>query len=90
MFINELKTYIDYLKNKIEETKVSSTKKQEQYLVTFINNLKEGTNYYYNLFSNLKGIVDETKENILTSLKSNNIIIDRLHVEIEKLSMKKL
>ncbi len=89
MFINELKTYIDYLKNKIEETKVSSTKKQEQYLLTFINNLKEGTNYYYNLFSNLKGIVDETKDNILTSLKSNNIIIDRLHVEIEKLSMKK-
>lgn len=89
MFIKELKTYIDYLKNKIEETKVSGTKKQEQYLLTFINNLKEGTNYYYKLFSNLKGLVDETKDNILTSLKSNNIIIDRLYVEIEKLSMKK-
>jgi hypothetical protein len=41
MFIKELKIYIDFLKNKIEETRVSTTNKQEKYLLTFVKNLNE-------------------------------------------------
>lgn len=88
MFIKELKTYIDYLKNKIEETKKSDSVKQEQYLLKFVNNLKEGTNYYYNLYSNLKDQVEEKKNSILINLKSSNKIIDRLNAEIENISNK--
>ncbi len=88
MFIKELKTYIDYLKNKIEETKKTGSIKQEQYLLKFVNNLKEGTNYYYNLFSNLKDQVEEKKNNILSNLTSSNKIIDLLNAEIENLSNK--
>ena len=45
MFIKELKIYIDFLKNKVEETKVSITDKQEKYLLKLGNNIKEGINY---------------------------------------------
>ena len=45
MFIKELKIYIEFLKNKVEETKVSITDKQEKYLLKLGNNIKEGINY---------------------------------------------
>jgi len=65
MFVKELKIYIDFLKDKIEETKVSMTKKQEKYLVTFEHNLNEGIDYYQNLFTELKGKFEDNKANVL-------------------------
>jgi hypothetical protein len=82
MFMKELKLYIDFLKNKIEETKVPRTKKQENYLINFEKNLREGINYYYNLFSELKGTFDATKSTILRDLKANKIALDLLNREI--------
>jgi len=41
MFIKELQIYIDYLKNKLVELKKSMDKKEEKYLLTFTNNMKE-------------------------------------------------
>ena len=86
MFIKELKIYIDFLKNKIEEMKISMTNKQEKYLLEFAQNLKEGINYYYGLLNDLKGIFKDTKANILRDLDASNKTLILLNVEIKSLS----
>lgn len=85
MFINELKLYIDYLKNKLEETRASMNSKQEKYLLTFSNNLKDGLNYYYSLFSDLKGRFEDSKITILNELDHYKTILHNINLEIEKL-----
>jgi len=87
MFIKELKIYIDFLKNKIKETKVSMTNKQEKYLLTFAKNLKEGINYYYSLFNDLKNIFEDSKSSILCDLDASKKTLDLLKLEIENLSI---
>ena len=87
MFIKELKIYIEYLRNKIEETRVSMSDKQEKYLLTFINNLKDGINYYSELFNDLKDKFEETKSEILNELEASRNSLYLLILEIEKLSM---
>lgn len=87
MFVKELKIYIDYLKNRIEETKVSMTAKQEKYLLTFANNLKEGVNYYQNLFSDLKENFKDKKSGILNELNSGKKTLQSLYSEIKNLSI---
>jgi hypothetical protein len=51
LFINELKMYVDYLKNEIEETTSDITAGQIKKLQSFKNNLLEGIEYYSKLFS---------------------------------------
>jgi hypothetical protein len=87
MFIKELKIYIDFLKNKIEETRVSITNKQEKYLLTFVKNLNEGINYYYRLFTNLKNVFEDTKSSILSDLDASKKTLHLLNLEIENLSI---
>ncbi len=87
MFIKELKIYIDFLKNKIEETRVSTTNKQEKYLLTFVKNLNEGINYYYRLFTNLKNVFEDTKSSILSDLDASKKTLHLLNLEIENLSI---
>jgi len=88
MFIKELNLYIDYLKNNIEETSDSLTKKQEKYLMTFSKNLSEGINYYQNLFIDLKDKFESTKINILSELDTSEKSLQLLHLEIENLTKK--
>ncbi|HEA68606.1 MAG TPA: hypothetical protein ENI07_17545 [Desulfobacterales bacterium] len=85
MFIKELKIYIDFLKNKIKETRVSMTNKQEKYLLTFVKNLNEGINYYYSLFTSLKDISEDAKSSILSDLDASKKTLHLLNLEIEKL-----
>ena len=89
MFINELKMYIDYLKNKIDESKVSMTDKQEKYLVTFADNLKEGINYYSGLFSELKDKFEDTKASILVDLDTSKTALNILKLKIRNRSLAK-
>ena len=86
MFIKELKIYIDFLKNKIEETKVSMTNKQEKYLLNFVKNLKEGANYYSSLFNNPKDFFNNTKSSILSDLDACKKSINLLKSDITNLS----
>ena len=72
MFIKELHIYIDYLKNKIDESGVSRTAKQEKYFSGFIKNLQDGINYYSTLFSNLKVSFNDKKAEILKDLKESS------------------
>lgn len=88
MFIKELNLYIDYLKNSIEETSSSLTKKQEKHLMTFSKNLNEGINYYQNLFKELKDKFENTKIDILSELDNSKKSLQVLHIEIEDLTKK--
>lgn len=54
VFINELKMYVDYLKNEVNEVSNEITSAQIKKLQAFKNNLLEGIAYYNNLFTTTK------------------------------------
>jgi hypothetical protein len=85
-FIKELTIYIEYLKNKIEETKGSLTLKQEKYLNTFSENLDHGISYYQSMFESMKDVFQNTKEVIFKELEENRIALGRLKIAIDNLS----
>lgn len=87
MFVKELNLYLDFLKNKIEDARLSMTKKQENYLFTFVNNLKEGVNYYTNVFGDLKDKFNDTKSTIMDDLEAGKRALHLLKMEIERLSL---
>ncbi|MCD6179516.1 MAG: hypothetical protein J7K39_06395 [Bacteroidales bacterium] len=82
MFIKELKIYIDFLKKKIENTTVSATAKEKKSLFNFVENLKEGINYYDNLFTELKGKFEDTKNNIFSELEASKKDLNLLYLKI--------
>lgn len=51
IFVNELKMYVDYLKNEIEDYSENFTSAQTKKWKTFKSNLIEGVNYYETLFA---------------------------------------
>lgn len=85
MFVKELMIYIDFIKNKADESRISMSTKQEKYLLVFIKNLKEGINYYQNLFSTIVGSFKDTKSSILNDLETSKKALDFLVLEIENL-----
>jgi hypothetical protein len=85
MFIKELSIYIDYLKDKIEESKGAMTIKQEKYLNTFVKNLNTGIEYYHNLFCSQISSFKELKENLLNELKENSENLKQLQTVIIQL-----
>tara|TARA_R110002096_G_scaffold75045_5_gene177796 strand:- start:735 stop:2546 length:1812 start_codon:yes stop_codon:yes gene_type:complete len=86
-FIKELQIYIDFLKNKFEETKNSLTKKDEKYLLTFTKNMKAGVSYYQNLFNSLKHVFEDIKTTALNELDKSELILNEINLEINKLSV---
>ena len=89
MFVKELSIYINYLKDKFEETKLTMTAKQEKYLMTFAENLKDGVSYYQDLFSGLKYKFEDSKTEVLKDLSKNNAALHLLILEIENLTKAK-
>lgn len=51
MFLKELKMYVDYFSNKVEEFQKSFSLKNEKYLKNFQDNLINGIEYYNQLFA---------------------------------------
>ena len=88
IFIKELHIYIDYLKDKLEEAKESMSKKQEKYLHTFTNNMKDGVSYYNQLFRNLKDTFENAKSMILNELETSVNTLNQISFEIEQLKHK--
>jgi hypothetical protein len=84
MFIKELNIYIDYLNDKFEEAKAVMTTKQEKYLTTFADNLKEGISYYHGIFSNVKDVFQETKIGILNELNKSSDKLQTIKIEIDQ------
>ena len=68
MFINELKMYVDYLKDRIGETPVPLTDKQKEYFQTFKNNVNEGIEYYKQLFNTAKIKLEDFKTGVTLEL----------------------
>ncbi len=83
MFIKELNIYIDFLKNKLEETKGTLDKKQEKYFSTFSANLNEGISYYYKLFGTVKDSFNEAKSTILNELDYSKNKLKLISIAIE-------
>jgi hypothetical protein len=69
MFIKELKMYVEYLSNKIEETPIPFSEKQIQYFETFKANLNNGIEYYKQLFYENKESLKISYENVIAELQ---------------------
>ncbi|MGQ1786111.1 MULTISPECIES: hypothetical protein [unclassified Saccharicrinis] len=68
VFIKELKIYMDYLKNKIEECKEDFTPPQVKYFNSFKANLQDGISYYKEMFSLGDESLKNMKEKVLNDL----------------------
>lgn len=80
MFVNELKMYIDYLKDKIGDTPVPLSEKQQEYFLTFKNNINEGIEYYKQLFNTAKAKLEDFKTGVLIELESLELKLNKLEV----------
>jgi len=83
MFVKELQIYVDYLKDKIDETTSDMNRKQEKYLNTFSKNMIEGVEYYRNLFTETKGRFEDKKAEIFSELDKNLSLLQELRNRIE-------
>ena len=83
MFIKELNIYIEYLKNKLEDSKISMDKKQEKYLLTFTKNLEEGISYYQNLFLDIRNSFQEVKSLLLNELELSNATLQLITLDLK-------
>lgn len=87
MFIKELHIYMDFLKNKLEDAKKNMSKKEEKYLMTFTNNMKEGILYYQNLFETVTNAFEDIKDSVLNELEKSVKTLQNIGVEIESLAL---
>lgn len=85
MFMKELKLYIDYLRDKIDEFKSTPSAKSQQYLDKFITNLNGGINYYKNLFGDLNDKFQALKTTVSKDLKDSQNKLQQLKQEIENI-----
>ena len=69
LFINELKLYIDYLKNELSRKVGSLTTNEHRYLTAFRRNLQEGIEYYRSLVPRMAKETERYREIIRTQLR---------------------
>ncbi|MFA5088584.1 MAG: hypothetical protein WC552_06070 [Candidatus Omnitrophota bacterium] len=69
MFMNELKMYIDYLKDDLKKNLPSLNDKQIEYFREFKGNLLEGIAYYRELFDSKMSETQEFRQNALRDLQ---------------------
>ncbi|HNP19809.1 MAG TPA: hypothetical protein PKL31_15325 [Fulvivirga sp.] len=75
LFIKELGMYMDVLKNKCKE---AITPKSDRSLMSFMDNLNEGIDYYENLIGKGLETFKEARAEILKALEESRQIINRL------------
>jgi hypothetical protein len=85
MFMKELVMYIDHLKEKIDNAGTIITKRNGKKLADFASNLRDGINYYDNLFSGFKDKLDITKDNFIFELEESKKALQHLSTRIDKL-----
>jgi hypothetical protein len=81
MFIKELNMYIDYLREKVEQTLKPFSDKQKKYFITFHENLAKGVDYYKDLFQKYKAQLED-------STSKNNLMQDLEKLKLELLNLK--
>lgn len=82
MFIKELNLYIDYLKNKMDETALPWTDKQQEYFTTFRENLEKGIQYYRELFSNVKLNLKDKTARLIADLEKYEFQLKNIPVPV--------
>lgn len=87
MFIKELNAYVEYLRNLIEDSRESITKKEQNRLMKFLDNLMQGIGYYQALFNDIKDVFSTTKTVILSDLEASTEMLRKLQREIINLSV---
>ncbi|RJP63323.1 MAG: hypothetical protein C4543_00525 [Ignavibacteriales bacterium] len=94
MFIKELKLYLDYLMDEINEINEAPSTNQLKYFETFRDNLANGIEYYRNLFSMKqnsfnKNILLELKEleNVFALIKEQMILHDLLSEDCKEIQL---
>ena len=80
MFIKELMIYIDYFKNKLDETAQPWTEKQQEYFSNFRDNLDKGIQYYKELFSTVKINLQDKKAKLIADLEKFEVQLKNLPV----------
>ncbi|SFC74614.1 hypothetical protein SAMN04489722_103333 [Algibacter lectus] len=88
LFVKELDIYIDFLKNKLAEARVSMNKKEEKYLLNFTKNMKAGVAYYQSLFNDVKNEFVDIKASVLSELFKGELTLNEIQLEIESLTIK--
>lgn len=78
LFMKELGLYIDYLKNKIEESAEEFSEKNEKYFDGFISNLKTGIKYYEALFAEVKAYFENGNDRINNQLNKFNDELNKI------------
>ncbi len=82
MFVKELRLYLKYFEDKLEETGERPGRKKEKYLKSFLANLDEGITYYRQLFSERGQIFKDELNRIFEDLdrtkKDINILKNNL------------
>ncbi len=70
VFINELKLYVNYLKNSLSKAVLSPTKKEKSYFIEFKQNLLNGIDYYQKISNQFLKESKEAKGHFLEQLAS--------------------
>ncbi|WP_066626976.1 hypothetical protein [Labilibacter marinus] len=70
VFVKELKIYMDYLKDKIEDCKEEFSAPDIKYFNAFKSNLQDGISYYKDLFSKGDEMFENMKEKALEDLSA--------------------
>jgi len=82
-FVKELELYVNYFKQKIEDSALDFNKKNEKYLQRFLDNINEGIEYYTTLFDNAKSSFFASKDVILQGLKKQKILLDQVSEKLD-------
>ena len=82
-FVKELELYVNYFKQKIENSALDFNKKNEKYLQRFSDNINEGIEYYTTLFDNVKSSFFASKDVILEGLKKQKILLDQVSEKLD-------
>ncbi|WP_370478873.1 hypothetical protein [Tamlana flava] len=82
-FIKELHIYMGYLNEKIALAQSSFSLKEQKYLSTFAENLKEGVAYYESVFKGLNGSFNTVKAFVLAELERVNKVLSTILSDME-------
>lgn len=85
MFLKELKLYLEYLQNKMEESKGEFNKKQEKYFLTFSENMRDGIAYYQDLFDSIKSKFKDSRDYMLKELQGCLTELETLENKIQQI-----
>lgn len=87
LFIKELRIYIEFLKDKFDNSKASLSKKEEKYFKTFTTNMLAGISYYKSLFGGLKSHFNDIKHGVLNELEQSSFVLHQIQNELENQSV---